>query len=206
MSATPATTPPKRGRPRHVEPSQEYRKRLEDIVGVAAVVFQANGYEAGSLDDVAAALGLRKASLYYYVKKKSDLLRLIFDRALTTALNEVEALSHITDPKERLSALIRHQALLILRDPSLFAVFFDQRAGLEQSDLAEIGRKERRYLRQFVLAVEAAIDAKVIPDGDPRMIANSLIGMTSWSYKWFDPRRDSPEDFAQMCTRLVIRS
>ena len=33
-----------------------------------------NGYEAGSLDDVAAALGLRKASLYYYVERKSDLL------------------------------------------------------------------------------------------------------------------------------------
>ncbi|HVU72875.1 MAG TPA: TetR/AcrR family transcriptional regulator [Mycobacteriales bacterium] len=205
MSTAPADPPRKRGRPRHIEPSQEYRARLEDIVSVAAVVFRTNGYEAGSLDDVAAALGLRKASLYYYVKKKSDLLRLVFDRAITVALTEVETLAHITDPRERLAALIRHQALLVVRDPSLFAVFFDQRAGLEKADLADIGRKERRYLRQFVLAVEAAIDAKVIPPGDPRMIANSIIGLTSWSYKWFDPRRDSPEAFADTCCALVIR-
>ena len=205
MSTAAAEPPRKRGRPRHIEPSQEYRDRLEDIVSVAAVVFRSNGYEAGSLDDVAAALGLRKASLYYYVKKKSDLLRLVFDRAITVALTEVETLAHITDPRDRLIALIRHQALLVVRDPSLFAVFFDQRAGLEKADLADIGRKERRYLRQFVLAVEAAIEAKVIPPGDPRMIANAIIGMTSWSYKWFDPRRDSPESFADACSALIVR-
>jgi AcrR family transcriptional regulator len=205
MSSVPADPPRKRGRPRHVEPSREYLERLEDIVGVAADVFQSQGYEAGSLDDVAAALGLRKASLYYYVKKKSDLLRLVFDRALTVALTEVETLAHLTDPKEKLTALIRHQALLVVSDPSLFAVFFDQRAGLEKEDLADIGRKERRYLRQFVLAVEAAMAADVIPPGDPRMVANAIIGMTSWSYKWFDPRRDTAEDFAELCCRLVVR-
>lgn len=205
MSTSPAEAPRKRGRPRNLEPSPEYRERLQDIVGVAADVFRTSGYEAGSLDDVAAALGMRKASLYYYVKKKSDLLRLVFDRAITMSLTEVEALAHITDPRDRLLALIRHQALLVVRDPALFEVFFDQRAGLDKADLAEIGRKERLYLRQFVLAVESAIDAGVIPRGDPRMIANSIIGFTSWSYKWFDLRRDSPETFADLCCALLVR-
>jgi AcrR family transcriptional regulator len=206
MSTKPADVPRKRGRPRNIEPSEEYRERLENIVSVAAEVFTAQGYEAGSLDDVAAALGLRKASLYYYVKKKSDLLRLVFDRAITAALTEVDTLAHITDPRDRLVALVRHQALLVVGDPSLFAVFFDQRAGLAKDDLADIGRKERRYVRQFVLAVEEAMEAKVIPQGNPRVVANSIIGMTSWSYKWFDPRRDSPEEFADNCAALIVRS
>jgi AcrR family transcriptional regulator len=205
MATKPADPPRKRGRPRNLEPSEEYRERLEDIVRVAAEVFRARGYDAGSLDDVAAALGLRKASLYYYVKRKSDLLRLVFDRAITAALTEVERLAHITDPRERLAALVRHQALLVVRDPSLFAVFFDQRAGLEIQDLADIGRKERRYVRHFVLAAEAAMDAGVIPPGDPRIVANSIIGMTSWSYKWFDPGRDSMEEFADNCVALIVR-
>jgi AcrR family transcriptional regulator len=206
MRTKPAADPPrKRGRPRNIEPSDEYRERLESIVTVAAEVFRAKGYEAGSLDDVAAALGLRKASLYYYVKRKSDLLRLVFDRAITSALTEVEQLAHITDPRERLAALVRHQALLVVGDPSLFAVFFDQRAGLEREDLADIGTKERRYVRQFVDAAEAAMDAGVIPRGDARVVALSLIGMTSWAYKWFDPSRDSPEDFAAGCAALIVR-
>lgn len=205
MSANPVQQPRKRGRPRNLEPSAEYRDRLENIVSEAAKVFHANGYEAGSLDDVAAALGLRKASLYYYVKRKSDLLRLVFERAISTALGEVDRLAQIEDPKERLIALIRHQANLVTGDPSLFAVFFGHRSGLRASDLAEVSRKERRYVRQFVLAVEAAMEAGVLPAGDPRLVANAIVGMTSWSYKWFDSRRDSPTDFADTCVALVIR-
>jgi AcrR family transcriptional regulator len=205
MSKTPAGIPRKRGRPPNVVPSEEYRTRLENIVSVAAEVFRSRSYDAATLDHVAAALGLSKASLYYYVNKKSDLLRLVFDRAITAALTEVEALAHITDPRERLIALIRHQVMLVLREPSLFAVFFDQRTGLEKSDLAQIGLKERRYLRQFVLAVEAAMEADVIPRRDPRLMANSIIGLTSWSYKWFDPRRDSVEEFADTCCALIVR-
>lgn len=205
MSATPVGQPRKRGRPRNLEPSAEYRERLENIVSEAAKVFHANGYEAGSLDDVAAALGLRKASLYYYVERKSDLLRLVFERAISAALGEVDRLAQIEDPKERLTALVRHQAILVSGDPSLFAVFFGQRSGLQASDLADVSRKERRYLRQFVLAVEAAMEAGVVPPGDPRLVANAIFGMTCWSYKWFDARRDSQEDFAKTCVSLVIR-
>lgn len=204
MNTTAAATPRKRGRPRNLEPSEDYRRQLENIVTVAAEVFREKGYDAGSLDDVAAALGLRKASLYYYVKRKSDLLRLVFDRAITSALREVDTLAHITEPRDRLMALIRHQALLVVGDPSLFAVFFDQRSGLEAQDLAEIKQKERHYVRHFVVAVEAAMDAKVIPKGDPRVVANALMGMTSWAYKWFDPKRDSAETFAAACVALII--
>jgi hypothetical protein len=49
------------------------------------------------------------------------------------------------------------------------------------------------------------MEAGVIPRGDPRMVANSIIGMTSWCYKWFDPRRDSPEEFADICCALIVR-
>ncbi|MCU4186652.1 TetR/AcrR family transcriptional regulator [Acidiferrimicrobium sp. IK] len=205
MSANQVEPPRKRGRPRNVEPSAEYRERLTDIVTVAAKVFHAKGYEAGSLDDVAAALGMRKASLYYYVKRKSDLLRLVFERAITVALSEVDRLAEIDDPEERLAALIRYQATLVASDPPLFAVFFGQRSGLEDADLADISRKERRYIRRFVLAVEAAMEADVLPPGDARVMANMIVGMTSWSYKWFDPRRDAIDTFADSCVELVIR-
>ena len=119
MSVEPVGLPRKRGRPRNVEPSVEYRERLETIVSEAAKVFHASGYEAGSLDDVAAAIGLKKASLYYYVKRKSDLLRLVFERAITVSLSEVDQLAAVADPRERLAGLIRYQATLVASDPPL---------------------------------------------------------------------------------------
>jgi TetR/AcrR family transcriptional regulator, cholesterol catabolism regulator len=203
MPSVPVTAR-KRGRPRNLEPSDEYRQRLEIIVTKAAEVFKAQGYEAGSLEDVAAALGMSKASLYYYVKSKSHLLGLVFDRAISAALREIDALASDKDPRVRLAALVRHQAHLVVGDPALFGVFFDQRAGLRADDLAELVTKERRYVRQFVVAVEAAMKAGVIASGDPRVVSYCLIGMTSWSYKWFDPDRDTAESFADACIALVL--
>lgn len=195
----------KRGRPRHEVPSPEYEAKRHEVVSVASEVFRERGYDAGTLDDVAAAMNLRKASLYYYVKSKARLLRLIFDRAIDKSLEQIEEYIAIEDPRERLEALIRHQANTVTSDPALFAVFFDHRVGLKDDDMTDITSKERQYLRHFIDAVEHAMDAEVIPRADPRMTANTLIGMTSWAYKWMDPRRDDPDVFANMCVQLVLR-
>lgn len=194
----------KRGRPRNLVPSDEYVARQEQIVSAAADVFRERGYEAGSLDDVALALDLRKASLYYYVKSKSELLYLIFDRAISVALKKLEELKAIADPRARLSALIRHQATLVASDPSLFAVFFDQRPGLSDDHLEEMLAKEREYVREYVDAVAVAMTADVLPRGDVRMTAHAVLGMTNWTYKWFDPARDDIDAYAELCVRLLV--
>lgn len=194
----------KRGRPRNLVPSSEYVTKRDEIVTVATAVFQERGYDAGSLDDVAAAMNMRKASLYYYVKSKADLLRLIFDRAISRALHQMEEYAAIGDPRKRLEALVRHQATLVASDPSLFAVFFDHRAGLTEEDLSDIAAKERVYVRHFIDAVVAAIEDGVLPGDDPRVLANTIIGTCSWVYKWFDPQRDDVAGYADACVSVLL--
>ena len=193
------------GRPRHTEPSAEYQARMNEIVETAARIFRAKGYDAGSLDDVAAALGLRKASLYYYVRSKSELLYRVCDRAISTSLDRLEeCLSVGGDPRERLASLIRHQAVMVAEEPSFFSVVFDQRPRLEGAYEAEIRAKERRYLRVFAEAVASAAAEGAIAPVQARYGAQAILGMTSWVYKWFDPGRDDAEAFAQTCIDLIL--
>lgn len=202
-----ADQPPVRrrpGRPRRDEPSAAYLARRAEIVEVAAEVFRRRGYDAGSLDDVAAELELRRASLYHYVRSKAELLHLIFDRAISSALDRLEELTRIADPGERLAALVRHQVRTVTDEPTMFTVFFDNRPRLDEAYEAGIRAKERRYVRIFAEAVQAACDAGVIPQLDPRYAAQALLGMTSWTYKWFDPLRDDTDDLAQTLISLVL--
>jgi len=194
------------GRPRLAEPSAAYRQRLDEIVEVATKVFRRDGYDAGSLDDVAAELELRRASLYHYVRSKAELLHLVFDRAISRALHRLEELTNIEDPRERLAALIRHQVFVIAEEPAMFAVFFDNRPRLDEAYEAAIRAKERRYVRIYAEAVQAAIGAGALPGLDPRYGAQALLGMTSWTYKWFDPERDDPERLTEALTRLILHS
>jgi AcrR family transcriptional regulator len=186
------------------EPSPEYVRRLEEIIETGIKVFHDRGYDAGTLDDVAMALDLRRASLYHYLRSKGELLYLIFDRAITTALGRLDEISTIADPLEQLAAFIAHQSRMVCHDPGLFAVNFDQRGRLEEPFSSKILTKEREYIRRVTAMVERAAAAGELERVDTRYSAQSLIGMTTWVYKWFDPTRDNADDVARTMIRLVL--
>ncbi|MHB8263196.1 MAG: TetR/AcrR family transcriptional regulator [Acidimicrobiales bacterium] len=177
---------------------------MTEIVETAAKVFREKGYDAGSLDDVALELNLRKASLYYYVRSKAELLYRIFDKTITSALDSLEECLSIEDPKERLAALIRHQATMVASESSFFTVFFDQRPRLAHDYDSEILAKERQYLHIYQEAVASAVDCGALPAMRARYGAQAILGMTSWIYKWFDPLRDDPQVFADACVDMVL--
>lgn len=198
--------PPRRrpGRPRLTEPSPAYVRRLDEIIETGIKVFHERGYDAGTLDDVAAALDLRRASLYHYLHSKGELLYFIFDRAITTALGRLDEISAIANPREQLAAFIAHQVRMVGQDPGLFAVAFDQRARIEDEFNEKILHKQREYLRRVTAMVERATASGDFRGVDCRHAAHALIGMTSWLYKWFDPARDDADDVARTMIRLVL--
>ena len=198
--------PRKRGRPRQEQPSAAYRAKQAEIVDGAIEVFRERGFELGTLDDVAACLGAGRASLYHYVPSKAHLLYLIFDRAISTTLETMDQLTAIPDPGERLRALIRQQVHTIAANPGMFTVFFGDRPALDKKYESEIRPKERRLLRYLIEAVKAATRAGELGDVDARHAAQALLGMTSWFHKWYDPNRDDPDRFADVCVRLIFPS
>ena len=51
--------------------------RQQEIIAAAAQVFLEKGYHAATTRDIAAAVGIQQASLYYYISSKEELLYLI---------------------------------------------------------------------------------------------------------------------------------
>ena len=201
-----APTASKRGRPRLTEPSPDYLRRRQEVIETAARVFHNQGYESGSLDDVAAALDLRKASLYYYVKSKSQLLYFVFDQAISEALERLRTVADTSDPADRLRMYIQHQVTIMSEERSLFRVFFENRPSLSPEFEASIREKERQYLNLFIDAVKAAVDADLLPAMDPRYGAQAILGMSTWVYKWYDPESDDPAQVVEDFTALVLPS
>ncbi len=62
------------------------------VYAAALRLFTEKGYHATSMQDIAAAVGLYKGSLYHYIGAKEDLLARVFERGMGSLLNEVEAI------------------------------------------------------------------------------------------------------------------
>src|SRR5438477_12262131 len=69
------------------------RERAEEVYTAALRLFRQKGYHATSMQDIAAAVGLYKGSLYHYIGSKDDLLVQVFERAMGSLLADVERIA-----------------------------------------------------------------------------------------------------------------
>ena len=192
------------GRPRRDFPSPEYVARQELILQTAAQIFASKGYDGGTLEDVADALGMRKASLYHYVRSKQDLLAQLFVRAFEKGVARLEEVAQTPDPAERLIAILRVYVDEMADHPGLVAAFAGGRPhfGDERDD--EFDANDRRMVRILERAVEDAVNVEALPPVDPHYGALAIIGMVSCVHRWYDPERDkTPEAIARQFARLL---
>jgi AcrR family transcriptional regulator len=185
-------------------PSPEYVARKQEIVRLAADVFHHKGYDAGTLDDVAEALDMRRASLYYYIKSKSHLLYAIFEQALDLSLNRMDEIAAIEDPRAQVTELICHQVRTITADRTLFTVFFESRPRLEPEFEESIRRREKKYAAIFMKVAKRAIEAGVLQASSPEYVAQVLLGATIWPYKWFRSERHDADAYSATLLQLLL--
>ena len=69
------------------------RERAEEVYAAALRLFNEKGYHATSMQDIAAAVGLYKGSLYHYIGGKEDLLVQVFERAMGSLLSDIESIA-----------------------------------------------------------------------------------------------------------------
>ncbi|MGA7970257.1 MAG: helix-turn-helix domain-containing protein, partial [Terriglobales bacterium] len=87
---------------------QELRQEpRQEILRAAARLFQQQGYDATSMNDVAAALKLSKGGLYHHFQSKDEILFHIMSHAMDITEERVtNVVQRIEDPEERLRTLI----------------------------------------------------------------------------------------------------
>ncbi len=180
--------------------------RRAEIYRNAALIFHRKGYHATSINDIAAAVGLTKAGLYYYIKGKQDLLFAIMSFAMDQ-LDElvIEPARRHEDPETRLHTIVACHARLITQDSSALTILVNELEGLLPGDRTDIIARQRDYV-EFIADTLAALrdDGKVV-GLDPTVGAFSLVGMVLWISRWYraDGRLDGDEVVAEV-TRMAV--
>jgi len=121
--------------------------RLREVLDVAASLFHEKGYRSTSLADIAEALGMNKASLYYYVRSKEDMARQLILRA-SKRLRDVsrEPVIDAMAPDQALERLVREHCAVLLDCPNELGLLVQQRKFIEPRVLLEISEREHTYV------------------------------------------------------------
>ena len=81
-----------------------YRARREEIIAAAGRAFLAKGYRATSFRDIADAVGVDRASLYYYFESKHELFRAATSVAVERNVADAESIAASDQTRRRRSS------------------------------------------------------------------------------------------------------
>lgn len=165
---------------------------LNRALDAAVELFSRKGYTATSTREVAALLGIQKASLYYHIDSKEDLLYAACRSALEQIRQDVAtALEGITDPLERQRTLISSHIESLLRDQHRHATAFSEMHALSQDRLAQVLKLRHDYQSLFRSALQEGQAAGVLrADIGAKYLSLTLLGMMNRANRWF--RRNGP--------------
>lgn len=190
--------------------AQQQNNRKDDILRVATGLFRARGYHGTRMDDVADSAKLNKATVYYYYKSKADILYAIYLKATSETLEIMAGSGKDVSPAEALRQNAERQLLLVARDLDQASVYFQEspflHEWLSQEQVEEIRRREKRYERGIRDIITRGLKDGTFVGDDPAIISAAYLGMTSWFYRWYDPKRSKrPEKIAATFARIFLQ-
>jgi AcrR family transcriptional regulator len=170
---------PRRGRPP--------RFTADELLDVVVAQFNARGYDATSMEDIARATGLTKSAVYHHVAGKEELLRLAVARAVDALFAVLEEPASANGPAvERLQHVLRRSAEVLAERLPYVTLLLRVRGNTETERWALERRRELD--RRLSLLVQGAVDAGDLrADLDPRLVTRLLFGMVNSLSEWYRP-------------------
>jgi AcrR family transcriptional regulator len=171
------------GRGRHAG----YDEQREMILAQAAALFARGGYPGTSMNQVAEACGLSKATLYHYYRDKYELLVNIADGHVSRLQGIIaDALAEDTTPQGQMRALIRRLVEAYANAQNAHRVLTEDVKFLQDDDRERILGKEREVVAAFARVVATLRpDLREAAMGKP--LTMLLFGMVNWMFTWMKP-------------------
>lgn len=192
--------------------TQKSQDKAQEIYLTAAQIFFTKGYNASSLNDIAEAMKMTKAGLYYYVESKQDLLYRIIRLGLDNVKEEVlDPARGIVDAEERLRFIIINHARLSAGGNHAVIIISHEDNALNFAQRQEVVGRRREYF-EFIRDTLVELESQgKLHKVDLTTATFTLLGMIIWLARWFSPKgkaslKDVCEDVCEMALRGLLRA
>src|SRR5215207_10160143 len=157
----------------------------DDILEAAAQVFRQKGFHGTSMQDIAKAVSLQKASLYHHVSSKQEILLELLDRALELLLERISAICSQDIPAdEKLQEMIRAYLQILTENADLSAVLLFEHRSLERKQHARHVPNRDRFEALWRAVLEEGVATKRFKCEDPALAARAILGILNWTITW----------------------
>jgi AcrR family transcriptional regulator len=179
---------------------------IDSVTDVAFGIFAERGFDAASMEDVARAAGITKASIYHHVPSKEALLARGLERALQALFGVLdETGAQCGTSWEVLVHIVRRVAEITMSMQAEVSVLFRVR-GNSETERAAMERRREFDRRVTELVREAQDDEFIRADIDSALIVRLAFGMSNSVVEWYRADgRMSPSAIAEAVEKIVFQ-
>jgi AcrR family transcriptional regulator len=185
---------------------QEFKRRR--ILEQSRELFFEQGYEATTLDTIAAQLKVTKPFLYSYFRNKSEILNAICEigtRAPLAALDE--ALATKLPPAEKLRLAVERVTTAALENQQCIVVYCREEMNLDPEEAQILTDLKQEFDRKLSALLQEGAKRGEFTIDDADFTALSIAGLIHWAALWWRPTmsRWSQTDVVMHMIRNVER-
>lgn len=188
--------------------SSEGNPRAAEILREAAKLFAANGYDGTSMQDIAVAVGIKKASIYHFFADKAQIHS-------TIVVASIERLAALVEERQRgsrtaaekVEAFARAHAQHISENaPFYFTAALGYNEIKDPDAKAKVQRMRDGYEETLRAFIRAGIAAGEFRELDVKLAARAIISCLNWMARWWRPNGpETAETIASNYIGLIIR-
>lgn len=160
-------------------------------------LFDQNGFKSTSVQDIVQLLGVTKGTFYYYFTSKEELLKDIHLSYIEELVRKQEAiLKHSqTDCTKKLYEIIFMLISSIRTDRPSARIFSREMRHLSGNYIDEIKGKRNVFRKNTQKLIEEGIrQGQFKSNLRADILTMGILGMTNWSFYWFNPDGEVPEE------------
>ncbi len=177
-----------------------------DIIQSAAQIFRKKGFHATSMQDIANAVKLQKASIYHHVESKQEILFTILENALDLLIGDMRAVvDSDLEPKEKLRLAMQVYVGRLTGDADLATVLLLEYRSLEKKFRTRHAVRRDRYEALWRKIIEEGVDQGVFRPVDIPIATFAIVGVQNWMITWYrEGGRLSPLELSDNFSDLFL--
>lgn len=181
----------------------------EQLIDIAASLFESMGFEQTSMNDIARALGLGRSAVYHYFGSKEEILAALVESESVTPSTELEQISAADglSATEKLRRAIVGGVTRRLSGKSRFNILSRLEPQIPDALRPQYNVGRRHILDLYVGMIKDGIASGEFRQVDAKMAAFAVIGMANWTSNWYSATGSkTPAEIGLMVADFAIHA
>lgn len=153
-------------------------KTKRKIFEISMKLFAQKGYDATSIEEITATVGVAKGTLYYHFSSKEEIFNFLVEEGMKLLKNSIDIkIAKVDTTRDKLRAVILIQIKIIKKYEDFMTIVLSQIWGNEPRNIM-CKEKVIEYIKAIENIIKDGMEKGEIIQGDASIMASGIFGLT----------------------------